>query len=231
MIIKTGRSKQIHLICLTMSNSTFDFNSFVRESKEVLVNPKSYFSTMKTTGGIVEPLIKAVIYGVIAGIIVFLWSIIGLEAFTGGVFGGAIGIMALVWYIIAAIIGLFIGAVILLIISSICKGNTDFEANVRVTASVMVVMPISALLGFTTEINLTLGMIVGLAVNLFALWLLYNGLVEALKAKLETSKILILVLAALLVLFMLIGMGTRNRVMKQFETSEVEEVLKDLETD
>ncbi len=214
-----------------MSNSTFDFNSFVRESKEVLVNPKSYFSTMKTTGGIVEPLIKAVIYGVIAGIIVFLWSIIGLEAFTGGVFGGAIGIMALVWYIIAAIIGLFIGAVILLIISSICKGNTDFEANVRVTASVMVVMPISALLGFTTEINLTLGMIVGLAVNLFALWLLYNGLVEALKAKLETSKILILVLAALLVLFMLIGMGTRNRVMKQFETSEVEEVLKDLETD
>jgi len=231
LIIKTGRSKQIHLICLTMSNSTFDFNSFVRESKEVLVNPKSYFSTMKTTGGIVEPLIKAVIYGVIAGIIVFLWSIIGLEAFTGGVFGGAIGIMALVWYIIAAIIGLFIGAVILLIISSICKGNTDFEANVRVTASVMVVMPISALLGFTTEINLTLGMIVGLAVNLFALWLLYNGLVEALKAKLETSKILILVLAALLVLFMLIGMGTRNRVMKQFETSEVEEVLKDLETD
>jgi len=214
-----------------MSNSTFDFNAFVRESKEVLVNPKSYFSTMKTTGGIVEPLIKAIIYGVIAGIIVFLWSIIGLGAFTGGVFGGTIGIMALVWYVIAAIIGLFIGAVILLIISSICQGSTDFEANMRVTASVMVIMPISALLVFTSGINLTLGTIVGLAVNLFALWLLYNGLVEALKAKPATSKILILVLAALLVLFMLIGMGTRNRVMKQFDNSEVEEVLKDLETD
>ena len=44
-----------------MSNSVFDFNAFIKESKDVLVNPKSYFSTMKTTGGIAEPLIKAVI--------------------------------------------------------------------------------------------------------------------------------------------------------------------------
>jgi len=33
-----------------MSNSTFDFNVFIKESKDVLTNPKAYFSTMKTTG-------------------------------------------------------------------------------------------------------------------------------------------------------------------------------------
>jgi len=213
-----------------MSNSTFDFNAFIRESKEVLVNPKSYFSTMKTTGGIVEPLIKAVIYGAIAGVIIFLWGIIGLGAFSGFL-GGAVGAMALVWYIIAAVIGLFVGAVILMVISSICKGSTDFEANVRVTAAVMVIMPVSALLGFLTGINLTLGMIIGLAVNIFALWLVYNGLIGALKAKPETAKVVVLILAALLVLFMLLGMGTRNRVMKQFDNTEVKEMLKDLETD
>ena len=39
-----------------MSDSTFDFNLFIKESKDVLTNPKSYFSTMKTSGGMTEPL-------------------------------------------------------------------------------------------------------------------------------------------------------------------------------
>ncbi len=63
-----------------MSNGTFDFNEFIKESKDVLVNPKSYFSAMKTSGGMSEPLIKAVIYGAIAGVIAFLWSILKIGA-------------------------------------------------------------------------------------------------------------------------------------------------------
>ncbi len=61
-----------------MSDGTFDVNLFIKESKEVLVNPKSYFSTMKTSGGITEPLIKAVIYGAVAGAIALIWSILNL---------------------------------------------------------------------------------------------------------------------------------------------------------
>ena len=62
-----------------MSESTsFDLNAFIKESKETLLNPKAYFSTMKTSGGMAEPVIKALIYGVVAGIIVFLWGILGL---------------------------------------------------------------------------------------------------------------------------------------------------------
>jgi hypothetical protein len=207
-----------------MSNGTFDFNEFIKESKDVLVNPKSYFSTMKTTGGITEPLIKAVIYGAIAGIISFLWSLLKIGAVTGGMFGGAIGIMAFVWSIIAAIIGLFIGGVILLVISSICKGSTDFEANVRVTAAVMVIMPISAFFGFAGGINLYMGIVIGLAVNIFSLWLLYNGLVETLKANPETTKIVTYVLIAIFVLFMLIGLGAKrkaNQFMNEFNNKSV----------
>ena len=215
-----------------MSNGTFDFNAFIKESKDVLVNPKSYFSTMKTSGGMVEPLIKAVIYGAIAGVFAFLWSLLKIGAVTGGLLGGAVGIMALVGYIVGAIIGLFIGAVILLILSSICKGSTDFEANVRVTAAVMVVMPISAFLGFAGGVNFYFGAIVGLAVNIFALWLLYNGLVEALKSKPETTKIVMYVLIAIFVLFILIGMGVRkkaNQFMNEFNNSDVKELLQDME--
>jgi hypothetical protein len=187
---------------------------------------------MKTSGGIAEPLIKAVIYGAIAGVFAFLWSLLKIGAVTGGMFGGAVGVMALFGYIIGAIIGLFIGAVILLIISSICKGSTDFEANVRVTAAVMVVMPITAFLGFAGHFNLYLGVIIGLAVNIFSLWLLYNGLVEALKSKPETTKIVIYVLIAIFVLFMLIGLGAKkkaNQFMNEFNNSDMKELMKDLE--
>ena len=211
-----------------MNNGTFDFNLFIAESKETLLNPKSYFSTLKTTGGIVEPLIKAAIYGTIAGIIAFLWSIVGF----GGVsmFGSAVGITLLFTTIIGAVVGLFIGGVILLLISTICKGNTDFEANVRVTASLMVLMPISALLGFTSGINLYLGLIVGLSVQLYSLWLLYNALIETLKGKPETVKIVSYVLIGLLVLVLLGGMSARNRASRMFNdyNKDARELLKDL---
>src|SRR5664280_1045444 len=150
-----------------MSDSSFDFNLFIKESVDVLVNPKSYFSTMKTSGGMSEPLIKAVIYGAISGALAFIWSLLRIGAMTGGWFGGTIGIMIFIWSIIGSIIGLFIGAVILLVISSICKGNTDFEANVRVTAAVLVVMPIGAFLGFALHINFYLGTIISLAVSIY----------------------------------------------------------------
>jgi hypothetical protein len=209
--------------------STFDFNAFIKESKETLVNPKAYFSTMKTSGGWAEPLIKVVIYGAVAGIIVFLWSVVGLSGLKAGIFGGAIGAMALVWSIVGAVIGLFIGAVILLIISSICKGSTDFEANGRVIAASMVIMPINALLGFTAGISSWLGMIVSLCVSLYALYITCHGLVESLKAKPETAKIIMYVLAALLVLFMLLGMSTRNKMNKYMDNEDLKEMLKDIE--
>lgn len=214
-----------------MANSTFDFNAFIKESKDVLVSPKSYFSTMKTAGGMAEPLIKAVIYGAVAGLIAFIWSLLKVGGATVGILGGAVGVMMFIWYILGAIIGLFIGAVIVLVVSAICKGSTDFEANTRVTASMMVVMPISALLGFISGLNLTAGAIVGLAVNLFVLYLLYNGLVGALKAKPETSKVVMYVLIALLVLFFLLGLSAKRKASKfmdEFNNQDLKELLKDV---
>ena len=213
-----------------MADSTFDFNLFIKESKDVLVNPKSYFSTMKTTGGMTEPLIKAVIYGAVAGIITLIWSVLNIGAMSNPIFGSAIGVMGFIWSVIGAIIGLFIGAVVTLVISAICKGSTDFEANLRVTASIMVMMPISAFLGFAGHFNIYLGLIISLAVYIFALWLLYNALVEALKANAETSKIVTYVLIVIFALFMLLGLGARRKAsqfMNEFNKS-TSEVMKDL---
>lgn len=213
-----------------MSESTsFDLNAFIKESKETLLNPKAYFSTMRTAGGMAEPVIKALIYGIVAGIIVFLWGLLGLGG-QAGVFGAGIGVMGLVYTVVSAVIGLFIGAVIVLIISAICKGNTDFEACLRVVASVMVIFPISALLGFITGISPVFGAIIALCVNLYALYLLYYGLTESLKANPGTTKIFMYVLAVLLVIFMIAGLSARNKLNKYMDDmSQVnqKELMKD----
>jgi len=214
------------------SNGSFDFNAFINESKETLLNPKSYFAGMKTTGGMAEPLIKAVIYGAVAGVFALLWSILKIGAVTGGMFGGAVGVMAFVWYIIAAVIGLFIGAVIILVLSAICKGSTDFETNVRISAAVMIMMPVGALLAFTGGINLYFGAIVSLGVNLYGLWLLYNALIETDKAKPETTKILGYVLIVLFVVMMFGKIATvrkANQLMDGFNNSDFKEMMKDIE--
>ncbi len=210
-----------------MSNGTFDFNAFIQESKETLLNPRSYFSTMKTSGGMVEPLLKAVIYGAIGGVILFLWSLLRISPMASGLMGGGLGIMILISYIIGAIIGLFIGAVILLIISSICKGSTDFESNVRVVAALMVMMPINALLAFTGHFSIYFGLIISIAVSVYSIWLLYNALIESLKAKPETTKIVMYILIALVVIISLVGLGTQrraNQFMKEFNSSEFKEM-------
>jgi hypothetical protein len=174
-----------------------------------------------------EPLIKAVIYGTVTGIIYLLWGLLKIGAVGGGLLGGAFGFTAFITAIIGAVIGVFVGAVILLIISSVCKGNADFEANLRVTAAVMVIMPISALLSFLSGFNIYLGMVINLIVFLYTLWLLYNGLVEALKCKPETAKIVCYVLIALIVLFLLLGLNARNRLERSFN-KDARELLKDL---
>lgn len=197
-----------------MSNEKFSLQKFIEDSKSAILNPKEHFATLSTTGGFGEPVIKAVIYGFIAGVFALLWSLLNISGGSGlgSLFGGAVGIMAFIGSIIGALIGLFIGGVIVLIISAICSGSNDYEANVRVVAAMMVLTPINAFLNVFNGISPVLGNIFGLIVNLYGLWMLYHALNQTLKAKEETSKIIALVLGALVLLFAIIGFGTRKKL-------------------
>ncbi len=192
------------------------------DAKGALLKPKEYFSTMPVSGGMGEPVIKALIYGTVAGIFRLLWSILGLSAIGGSMgflLGGGVGIMALIGSLIGALIGLFLGGVILLIISSIAGGNTDYEANVRVTADMMVLMPIQAVFGFLIFSGF-LHSLVSLLINLYAVWMLYLALTGVLKGKPDTSKTLTIILAGLLLLFSLIGMAFHKTARRMADNSD-----------
>ncbi|HDZ42056.1 MAG TPA: hypothetical protein ENH59_10325 [Bacteroidetes bacterium] len=209
-----------------MSSESFNFNQFLKDSVNSLTRPRAYFAEMPTTGGFGVPIVKALIYGALAGIFTFLWSLLKIGGATSGLFGGAVGIMAFIWVIIGALIGLFIGAVVLLIISAICGGSTDYEANARVTASLMVLMPITALFGF---IGGGVGSIIGFIINLYGLYMIYHALTQTLKGKEGTSRIIAIILAILLVIFLIIGFFAKKTAKKYMDNfgSEWEQTIKE----
>jgi len=187
-----------------MAESGFDFKKFVDDSIQVLKNPKEFYSSMSKTGGLGEPIIKALIYGLISGIIALIWSVLGLQiAFIGPV-------KALILAVIFALIGLFIGAIIILIISAICGGSTDFENNVRVTAAAMVLMPVNTLLAVFGEIHVYVGSIITLVLVLYGIWLMYNALTASLQAKETPAKIISGLLALLFLIIIIAGFGAQK---------------------
>jgi len=197
-----------------MSNESIDINKIIKETRETLSNPKDYFSTMPLEGGFAEPVIKAAVYGVVAGIFALLWSLLGWNAVGGGgMWGGAIGVMALIWSIIGAIIAVFIGGAVMLVISAICGGNTDYEANVRVAASLMALYPINAFLSFFYGISFTLGGLTGVAISLWSIYLIYLASIMTLKGRESTAKIV----AMVLLVFSLIGYWGGRKANRTFE--------------
>ncbi len=180
------------------SKNSFDFQAFIEDSKKALLDPKGYFSSMTKTGGFTEPIIKAIIYGLIAGISGFIWSLLNISA--TGMLGTAMGVASIILAPIYALIGVFVGAVIILVVSAICGGSTDFETNLRVAASLMIIMPVNAVLGFIFGISFYLGIFVGLIVSLYGLWMLFNAIVGACKGKEATAKIVAIVLAVIVAL-------------------------------
>ena len=183
-----------------MSEKNFDFNEFIAESINSLRDPRGYFSGLSVTGGYTEPVIKALIYSVITAIVNYIWVIAGLNVAGFGFWGVTSGPMVLVGGAIGGVIGLFIGGVVMLIISAICSGNTDYEANVRVVASLMVLTPVNAVLGFLFIVSSGLAALVSLAISAYGLWMMYNALVQSLQAKESTAKVLVIILLVLVAL-------------------------------
>lgn len=187
-----------------VSGNEVDMGRMIRESVQVLTAPKTFFAAMPKTGGLIDPVIRTVIFALVAAVINLVWSFVPIGPAVGK--GILFGFAGLILFPIFALIGLFIGAVILLVLSAICGGSTDYMFCVRISGVLSVLFPINAVFGIVSKINLYLGALVSLALGFFGLWLLYNALVHALGGKEGVAKIISLILAGILILFSLGGL-------------------------
>lgn len=186
-------------------NLTFDLDLFRKETKNTLLNPKSYFSKMKFSGGMTEPILKALMYGIIAGIIYLICWLFRIKAFGAGDVGDAVGLLAFIKIILGSLAGLFLGSGLLFLISSICSGITVFEVNLKVGSSLMAFLPVYAVLSILSALNVYIGLIISLIAFFYFLWLLYSAMVEALKCRPGNVRIVCWVFTFLCLLIMLLN--------------------------
>lgn len=119
------------------------FNAFIETLTMVLTRPAEAFSVMKREGGLIEPLIYALIGGCVGGIVSFLFTIglqsIGLFADKNNSFaamtGMGIGLGTIILLPLFLVIGLFIASGIVHLCLMIVGGaNHSFETTFRVLA-------------------------------------------------------------------------------------------------
>jgi hypothetical protein len=219
------------------NNNVFDFQSFINDSKDALLNPKEYFSRIKLDGGFLEPIIKALIYGAIGGLITQIWLLFHLNVTVGGFFGSSAGftiggaIFGVFGGAIFGVIGAFIGGLIVLVISSICNGNNDYEANFRIAVALMVIYPISAFVSVFGALLNIIGTLASLAVSLYSIYMLYLAITLALKGKEEIARTVGYVLASILAFFIILGLllGSGARSISNYGLNKYERELNKLE--
>ena len=162
--------------------------------QKVILNPIEFYRGMAKTGGFVEPLIFAVVLGVVTGVI---QAILGFFHF-GSVAGGIMALGAIVMTpIIVAIFG-FVGAAIVFVIWKLMGSNESYETAYRCGAYASAISPIAAVAGLIPWV----GGLVGLA---WMTYLLVTASVEVHKLPAKKSWMVFGIIAAVFALMSLSG--------------------------
>lgn len=141
-----------------MESKGIDFGAIPQTAIKVLTSPSAFFREMPKTGGFVEPLVFAIVMGVVSGLIQAILGIIGLRFVIG--IGMALASVILVPILIA--IGSFIGAAILFVIWKLMGSQESYETAYRCGAYILALSPITAILGIIPYIGSPIGIVLGI---------------------------------------------------------------------
>lgn len=180
--------------------------SFIRTVTSVVTRPVPFFNGLRKQGDFINPLVFAlicsVVNAVLSGIISF-FTALGTDAGVGTAIGGLFS--AIILTPIFTAIGLFIfGAIFHLLVMLFVKpSNAGFEATFRVGAYASVTQLVSWASGIPI-----LGIIVGLAVLAYSVFLGIVGIREMHSTTTGRAALIVLIpVAVILLLALLVGIA------------------------
>jgi hypothetical protein len=129
-----------------MEPKDINFAAMPQTAVNVITKPSEFFQGMQKTGGFLEPLVFAVIMGLVGGIIQAVLNVVGLGQVSsyGGGMMSSFGII--IFMPIAVAIGSFIGAAILFVIWKLIGSQEDYETAYRCGAYLTALVPITTVI-------------------------------------------------------------------------------------
>lgn len=187
------------------------FSTVSETMMQVITNPVGFYQSMGRSGGFVEPLIFAVVMGVIGGILQAILSIFGIGS--GGTFMLALAAIILV-PIMTAIFG-FVGAAILFVIWRILGSQESYETAYRCGAYATAVTPITTLFSIVPYFGPALGVV----------WMCYLMIVASVQVHGIKQK------KAFIVFGIIGGLLILTSISSQFAAQKVEKQMDEFQSD
>lgn len=141
-----------------MENKGIEFAAIPQTAVNILTSPSNYFRNMPKAGGFIEPLVFAIVMGIISGFIQAVLGIMGLRL----VMGVGMALASVILMPIVIVIGSFIGAAILFVIWKLMGSQESYETAYRCGAYMSAISPIIAILGIIPYIGSPVGIVLGI---------------------------------------------------------------------
>jgi hypothetical protein len=168
-----------------MSDTKFDLNAVIADSKKLILSPKQFYKEMPKTGGYAEPIIHLIVNAVVSGFILTIWSIFSK-------FANPMGFAAIIAMPIIMVIGSFIAAGILYVIWRLMGSTESYQTAYRCVAYTSSIGPVISLLAIIPYISTIIK-------NVWVFLLMYLASIEVHQVKENTAKIVFGILAVLAV--------------------------------
>ena len=163
-------------------------NAFKR-IKNLIINPKRYFTKIVADGNMEESMMKAFLYGLMGGCLVLLIKLIGGASITLGAIFTAIIVVP-----VLAVALLFVFGGLMMLVSEITGGERDWEIAIKGLASIFFIYPVILVLN-ALAFNCTSMWRISLLVDAYVLFLFYNISVYCMRGKRGNVAIVIGILA------------------------------------
>lgn len=138
-----------------MENKGIEFAAIPQTAVKILTSPSNYFRNMPKTGGFIEPLVFAIVMGIISGFIQAVLGIMGLRL----VMGVGMALASVILMPIIIVIGSFIGAAIMFVIWKLMGSQESYETAYRCGAYISAITPITTILGLIPYIGSSIGIV------------------------------------------------------------------------
>ncbi|MAT93057.1 MAG: hypothetical protein CME59_10695 [Halioglobus sp.] len=196
----------------------FDLGTVIAQATQVITDPGGFYRGMAKGGGYSEPLIFALVMGVVSGLVFGVLSIIGL---TGA---GAAGLGAVIFMPIGLLIGSFIGAAILFVIWKLMGSPENYETAYRCVAYSTGILPVVTIIGIIPYLGTVVRVIWGI-------WLMIIASTEVHGRSQQTAMIVFGVLGLLGLFSGLSGEHASRNVQEAVErnAAELEQRMQSLE--
>lgn len=178
------------------------FKNAVKHIRNLIVNPKRYFTKIVADGNMEESMLKAFLYGLIGGCLVLLIRLLGGATITLGAVFTAVVIVP-----VLAVALLFVMGGLMMLVSEITGGERDWEIAIKGLASIFFIYPVILVLN-ALAFNCTSIWVISLLVDVYILFLFYNISLYCMRGKRGN----ILVVIGVLALFMATVYATDYRI-------------------